>query len=180
MPRRDFLLAYLLETVFDNLSDEQAGQLIKAIFDYEIRREEPTFDDEMLQFVFDTVIKPKSDENMESYNKRCERQRSNVLKRWGKGKNDTTVYDGKSGMPKIPPYTNDTKHTDIDIDNDNDKSLSISTEAAKIAGDFSQLLGNRKISIKKRLELLRRYREMRETRSKEEVDQELLDYLAQE
>lgn len=184
MPRKDFLLAYLLESVFDNLSDEQAGKLIKAIFDYEIRKEEPAFEDSMLQFVFDTVIKPKSEDNMEKYQQTCESRRKNAQSRWKRsGKqmhtNDANAYKCMQNMQMHTNDANECKRYRYDIDNDNDKSLSISTEAEKIAEDFSQLLGNRKIGTRKRLDLFRKYQEMRKTRSREEVDSELLDYLAQ-
>lgn len=179
MARHDFLLSFELESVFDGFSDEQAGKLIKATFDYEKRRELTEFGDPLLQMMFDTVIRQKSDNNAEAYRLRCERQRANVLRRWEKGKTDTMVYDGKSGIPKIPPYTNDTKRTDIDIDID--KSMSIYNDEAKnFVEDFLALVADRKLSTGKKLRLLRQYTELRKTRAKEDVDRELLDSFAEE
>ena len=177
MPKHDFLLSYELEAVFDGFTDEQAGRLIKAVFDYEKRKELPEFGDPLLQMMFDTVIKQKSDENAKAYILRCEQQRKKVQKRWEKAKNNTAVYSGKNGIPNIPLYTNDTKHTDIDIDID--KSISIKDEAQKIAEDFLELLGSRKLSTSKQLSLMKKYREMRKEAPKEDVDRQLLDYLAE-
>ena len=176
MPKHDFLLSYELEAVFDSFTDEQAGRLIKAVFDYEKRKELPDFGDPLLQMMFDTVIKVKSDENAEAYILRCEQQRKKVQKRWEKAKKDTAVYRGKNGIPEIPVYTNDTKATDID--NDIDKSLSIKGEDEKVVEDFLHLLGPRKIPTGKKLRLLRRYKEAVKTRPKEDVERELLDYLS--
>lgn len=177
MPKHDFLLSYELEAVFDSFTDEQAGRLIKAVFDYEKRKELPEFGDPLLQMMFDTVIKQKSDDNAKAYILRCEQQRKNIQKRWTKAKNNTMVYNGKNGIPKIPLYTNDTKHTDIDIDID--KSISIDAEAQKLTKEFFELLGESKLSMSKRMELFRKYKEARKSRSKEDVDRELLDYLSQ-
>lgn len=176
MPKHDFLLSYELEAVFDSFSDEQAGRLIKAVFDYEKRKELPEFGDPLLQMMFDTVIKQKSDENAKAYILRCEQQRRNVQKRWNnrKAKGDTTVFNG---IPKIPSYTNDTKHTDIDIDID--KSISIDDDAEKITKDFFQLLGKTKIPTQKKMQLYHKYKVMRAESPKEDVDRELLDYLSQ-
>lgn len=178
MAKHEFLLHYELESVFDGFSDEQAGRLIKAVFDYEKRKELPEFGDPLLQMMFDTVIKQKSDENAKAYALRCEQQRKNVQKRWERRKKsakNTMVYDG---IPKIPPYTNDTKHTDIDIDID--KSISIDAEAQKLTKEFFELLGESKLIMSKRMELFRKYKEARKSRSKEDVDRELLDFLANE
>lgn len=171
-------MSYELEAVFDGFTDEQAGRLIKAVFDYEKRGELPEFEDPLLKMIFDTVIRQKSDANAEAYKQKCEMQRKKVQKRWEKAKKNTTVYNGKSGIPKIPMYTNDTEHTDIDIDID--KSISIKDDAAKLTKEFLQLTDGIKIETGKKLNLLRKYREMRQEAPKEEVDRQLLDYLGQE
>ena len=174
MPKHDFLLSYELEAVFDSFTDEQAGRLIKAVFDYEKRKELPEFGDPLLQMMFDTVIKQKSDENAKAYILRCEQQRKNAQRRWKdkeKMPRHTTAYNG------IPSHAMAAKHADIDIDID--KSISIKDEAQKIAEDFLELLGSRKLSTSKQLSLMKKYREMRKEAPKEDVDRQLLDYLAE-
>ena len=126
--------------------------------------------------------------------------RQNVQTRWSRYKekkntNDTSRYNS---IQNVQEYTNDTSRykaiqniqVGVDIDNDNDKSLSISNEslsndpqfleAQKTVKDFLELLGDRKISPGKKLKLMQRYKEMRKTKQKEDVDRELLDFLAEE
>ena len=200
MAKHEFLLHYELESVFDGFTDEQAGKLIKAMFDYEKRREVQAFDDPLLEMMFNNVIRPKLDENLKRYEETCKRMRQNVQARWSRYKekkntNDTSRYNG---IQNVQEYTNDTSRykaiqniqVGVDIDNDNDKSLSISNEslsnepqfleAQKTVKDFLELLGDRKISPGKKLKLMQRYKEMRKTKQKEDVDRELLDFLAEE
>lgn len=200
MAKHEFLLHYELESVFDGFTDEQAGKLIKAMFDYEKRREVQAFDDPLLEMMFNNVIRPKLDENLKRYEETCKRMRQNVQTRWSRYKekkntNDTSRYNS---IQNVQEYTNDTSRykaiqniqVGVDIDNDNDKSLSISNEslsndpqfleAQKTVKDFLELLGDRKISPGKKLKLMQRYKEMRKTKQKEDVDRELLDFLAEE
>lgn len=89
----NFLLKKSQQEVFDTLSDEQAGQLIKGIFKY-MR----TGDSEltgMMKAIF-IPIKNDIDKNEETYQKRCEKNRENIKKRWEKNsekiQEDTNVY----------------------------------------------------------------------------------------
>ena len=86
------------KAVIDELDDEQAGKLFRGMLNYFVDGEDPNFTD-VLKFVF-IPIKQQMDRDGCKYQKKCERNRANINKRWGK--NDTTVYDG------IRPYTNDT------------------------------------------------------------------------
>ena len=89
-------LPYEFKEVFDALTDEQAGALIKGVFYYEIQGVQPEFDnglvgDGVLQFAWNSHIKPKLDRIAENYAAKCAKNRENVAKRWKK--DDTTVYD---------------------------------------------------------------------------------------
>jgi hypothetical protein len=57
-----------------------------------------------------SIMEEEWKQDNDNYQKVCEKNRENVLKRWNNTKH-TTVYD------RIPL---DTKHTDYDSDNDND------------------------------------------------------------
>ena len=90
----NFLLKKSQQEVFDTLTDEEAGQLIKGIFKY-MR----TGDSElagMMKAIF-IPIKNDIDKNEESYQKRCEKNRENIKKRWEKDneeiQKDTNVYE---------------------------------------------------------------------------------------
>lgn len=90
----NFLLKKSQQEVFDTLSDEQAGQLIKGIFKYmRIGDSELTG---MMKAIF-IPIKNDIDKNEETYQKRCEKNRENIKKRWEKNsekiQEDTNVYE---------------------------------------------------------------------------------------
>ena len=186
MPKHEFLLHYELESVFDGFTDEQAGRLIKAMFDYEKRREVTVFDDPLLEMMFNNVIRPKLDENLKRYEETCKRLRENVQTRWSRYKakkntNDTSRYNCIQNVQEYTKDTsryNDIQNIQVGVDNDIDKSLSIKGEDEKVVEDFLHLLGPRKISPGKKLKLLRRYREAVKIRPKEDVERELLDYLS--
>ena len=110
--------------LIEGLTDEQLGQLTRALFIYardgEVINLEPVV---RMAFVF---IKDKIDRNQQKYQKKCERNRENIRKRWNKSNtndtkeneripNDTNVYE------RIP---NDTTRylSDSDSDSDNDVS----------------------------------------------------------
>ncbi len=120
MGKNSFKLFTDYAEIFDSLSDEQAGQLIKAIFAHETGEEYRL--DGLLNAVF-VPIRQQLDRNRESYNTMCEKNRQNIQKRWD---NDTTVSVG------IRPYNsvsaNDTKNTDTDKDKDTDTDTDKDTD----------------------------------------------------
>lgn len=108
--------------LIEGLTDEQLGQLTRALFIYardgEVINLEPVV---RMAFVF---IKDKIDRNQQKYQKKCERNRENIRKRWNKSNtnntkeneripNDTSVYE------RIP---NDTTRYLYDSDSDSDVS----------------------------------------------------------
>ena len=104
----NFLLKKSQQEVFRELSDIDAGKLIKGIFNYV-----NTGDSELdgyLKIVF-IPIKDYIDKNEENYQKRCEKNKENIKKRWEKKQKDTNVYG------RIPatyePIPNDTDNNHI-------------------------------------------------------------------
>lgn len=100
-------IPYEFSDVFSALSNEQAGELIKAMLDYEINKREPQLDG-VLQFAWASHIKPKMDKIAENYNKKCQINRENVAKRWAQDTNErkrtnTTV---KAVSHKYGTYSN--------------------------------------------------------------------------
>ena len=110
--------------LIEGLTDEQLGQLTRALFIYardgEVINLEPVV---RMAFVF---IKDKIDRNQQKYQKKCERNRENIRKRWNKSNtndtkgneripNDTNVYE------RIP---NDTTRYLSDSDSDSDSDAS--------------------------------------------------------
>lgn len=137
MEKRSFILYTENAQQWNMLSDEKAGQLIKAILTYAETGKEIETDDGMLIMLF-SIIKGKIDKDTEKYTKKCEKSRESVKKRWETEKasentrtksedaaecertqdntNDTNVYE------RIQPHTDD---TDNDSDSDNDNELSL-------------------------------------------------------
>lgn len=77
------------KSVIDELDNEQAGQLFKAMLDYFVNETVPDFRD-ALKIAF-IMIKQQMDRDANKYQKKCEKNRENINKRWNK--NNTTVYD---------------------------------------------------------------------------------------
>ena len=111
MIKKTLILFTELKEVFDTLSDEQAGQLIKAIFEYEQTNILPDLQG-LLKIVF-IPIRQSIDRNRVKYDNVCERNKENIGKRWNK--NNTKNTSGKIGINK------NTKNTDKDKDKDKDK-----------------------------------------------------------
>ena len=108
-----FLFHYDLKSKIDMLSDEIAGQVIKAAFDYAINGIVPNNADLGFRMVF-SDIKDDIDADSLNYNERCEKNRQAIQKRWDEYKRiqtNTNEYECKK---------TDTKHTDSDSDSDSD------------------------------------------------------------
>ena len=111
--KNSFLIYYEYEEQLSILSDEELGQLIRAIFKYEKNNEIPKFTG-VLQMAF-LFIKGNLDRDREKYDKRCE----------------TSANNGKLGgrPPKQKPNSKPNKNlkkpkkADNDIDTDNDNEI---------------------------------------------------------
>lgn len=115
--------------LIEGLTDEQLGQLTRALFIYardgEVINLEPVV---RMAFVF---IKDKIDRNQQKYQKKCERLRANAQKRWGmqKDANDTEAYN------HIQKHTNGCESMQLhangclyDSDSDSDSDVSKETD----------------------------------------------------
>lgn len=117
----NFLLKKSQQEVFNQLTDEEAGKLIKGIFQYATTGENKL--DGYLNIIF-IPIKNEIDKNEERYKKVCERNKENIEKRW-----NTKNTTGKSGIP------NDTKNTDnhnhIHLENKSNSNRGMGEEEEK-------------------------------------------------
>ena len=162
MDKKSFILFNDQIEIFDGLSDEDAGKLIKSIYKYANTGKTDTLSG-LLKIVF-IQFKNGIDRNYAKYEKVCERNRLNIEKRWG-NKNTT----GKSGIPL------DTKNTDSDskkesktdtkTDTDTDSKTDSKTKtnmSSKLDGaaasvlDYMNKLANRDFKhIKSNLDLIK-------------------------
>ena len=85
-----FVLEKDQKIIIDELSNEEAGIIFKAIYEYETTKKEPDLD-KTLKIVF-KQFKVKLDFYDEKYNTTCETNRKNIQNYWNKV-NDTNEYD---------------------------------------------------------------------------------------
>lgn len=124
------------------LSDENAGKVIKAVFEYADNEVIPQFDDMSLMMVF-IQARQSIDENFKKYTDRCEKNRQNIAKRYDSIQSNTNVYDGIQSNTSSTNATNKSKVNKIkenkskDIDNiilhDTDKSETVQDATPVVA-----------------------------------------------
>ena len=106
---KSFILHKDSLSILNKLSDEEAGKLFKAIFNFQTQNILPT--EKMIDCIFEPFLNQfKRDE--EKYQNVVERNKINIAKRWNKPNTKNTT--GKIGIPK------DTKNTDSDSKNKSD------------------------------------------------------------
>lgn len=107
MAKDSFILYLEQQEIFEMLTDEQAGQLIKNIFLYERTGQMPKMD-KMLNLAFVPIMQVL-DKNRRKYEEKCKKNKENIGKRWNK--ENTNVYERKK---------QNTNYTDNDNEYDND------------------------------------------------------------
>ena len=78
MDKNSFLIYLDYEEQFNLLTDEEVGQLMRAIIKYEKTGNMPKLDG-MLKMAF-SFIKTQLDRDREKYNKKCEQNKENAKK----------------------------------------------------------------------------------------------------
>ena len=108
--KKSFVLFNDLSIPVKSLSDEEAGKLFKAIFEYQNSgvKQELSASAEMA-FIF---VKQQLDRSQKKYEETCKKNSENAHKRWDKNKANNAVGCGR--MPT------DAKHADSDPDPDPD------------------------------------------------------------
>ena len=119
--QKGFIVYGDIQDVLKELDDEQVAQLFRGMVNYFVDGKAPKFTG-VLKFVW-IPIKQHMDRDAEKYEKRCEKNRENVKKRWER----TNEYE------RIRTYTND---TNINKDKDIDKGRDINKKPPE-SGDSS-------------------------------------------
>ena len=141
--KKGFILYADQKELFTQLSDEQAGKLIKHIFRY-VNDENPVSEDVIINIAF-TPIKQHLKRDLDKFNETKERRskagKIGMANRWQSITNDNNV------IPVITKHNKRlqsiTKITDNDNDNDNDNILHIYRAFAHLSlsvDDFNKLL----------------------------------------
>ena len=100
------------EPLFDRLTDEEAGQLLKAMMKYFNNGKEPEFESPLTDIIW-IQVKLQMNRNADKYKKKCEKNRESIKNYWDKIKENTNEYE------RIRTYTN---ATNKDKDRDRDKN----------------------------------------------------------
>lgn len=136
-----FILYVDQKEIIDTLTDNEAGKLLKAIFEYETTQKLPKLS-KTLNLVF-IPIKNALDRNREKYEKACEKNKKNISKRWNK--ENTKNTSGKNGIQK------DTKNTDNDNDSEHDNDSESDND-----NEHDSVNDTKKENIKEKIEAFRK------------------------
>lgn len=128
-----------------DLTDEQKGRLLDAMFNYH-NNNNFELSDPVIRMAF-SFFKETFKRDRDKYLKRCNKNRENVLKRWNT--NNTVVYDG---------IRSDTKHTDSDSDSESESDIKDIPDSEE-SGDFYITKKKRKLTGK-RLDAFNRFWEV--------------------
>lgn len=141
--KSSLVLPYDFEAVFEYLSVEQAGRLIRAIYAYERRDVEPDFsDDALLDITWKTNVKLKVDHNKQRYQEVVEARRQ-AGKMGGRPKNEENQTKPKKANGFLENQTKPKKadndcDNDCDCDCDKDIPSNIQTTSCKDIGTYPQ------------------------------------------
>ena len=129
--KKSFLIYHDNWELFESMSNDEAGQLFKALMRYSSNSEIIELPPQ-LKYVF-VLIKKQMDRDLEKYNSICERNQLNGLK-GGRPRNpeNPVGYLGTQNNPEKPKGTQNNpekpKKPDIDIDIDKDTDISNTEE----------------------------------------------------
>lgn len=122
MDKSSFLIYLDYEEQFNLLTDEQIGQLMRAIIKYEKTREIPQLNG-IVKMAF-SFIKTQLDRDREKYEARCEKNRENAKKGGRPRKNQKDnlkangFYENQMDAKKPDDDKEDEEDNEEDIDND--------------------------------------------------------------
>lgn len=124
--KKSFMIYLDNEKQVNMLTDEQAGKLFKALFEFAKDGTETDFNDGMIAMAF-SFMADSIKRDTEKYESICQKRAENIKKRWNKKQdegntNDTNVYNCN--------FCN-TNHTHIDKDKDIDKDKEIDIDKDK-------------------------------------------------
>lgn len=118
--KNSFILFQNYREYFEDLTGDEAKELLFAIFDYEKTRTKPVNLSTKVSCYF-LVIKQQLDKQYQEYMNIAKKNRENINKRWNKDiPKDTKNTNGINGNKVIPKILDNDIDNDIDIDNGSD------------------------------------------------------------
>jgi hypothetical protein len=138
--KKSFVLYVNQRAQFDQLNDEQAGQLIKHLFAY-VNDENPQSDDLIINLAF-TPIMQALKRDLVKYEERAERSRKNG-KKGGRPTNPQEPKEptGFSGLPQEPEKPDSVNGSVSDNDSGTDNGILLEKETKKTFKFKTYLIG---------------------------------------
>ena len=129
--QKGFVIYGDVQTVVDELNDEQVGKLFRAMLTYFATGKAPKFDG-VLKYVW-IPIKQQMDRDKEKYDAKCEKNRAKIQKYWDGVKANTNEYNS------IQTYSNATNtktntNTDTNTKKDTDTDTTTNTDTKSVSG----------------------------------------------
>lgn len=116
MEKTSFLMYIEYQELLEDLTDEELGKLLRAIFEYETTKKEPNFTG-LLKMAFN-FIKANLNRDRKKYDKRCETSAINGSK-GGRPRNEKP-NSKPNEKPKKPKKADNDNDNEDDNDNDNE------------------------------------------------------------
>lgn len=119
----------------DMLSDEQAGKLFKALFDFSISGKVPEFSDGMLMMCF-SFLSAQIERDTAKYKEKCERNRQTALEREKnrRERNSTNVHESHQEKEKEEKNENEEEEKE----KENEKEKKEKSDRSQIESDFEE------------------------------------------
>ena len=129
--KKGFLLLNNQYEVIETLNDEQAGQLLKAFFDYNLGKEIKL--NGLMRTVFNN-FKVVFDENEQKYQEKCEKNKQNIENYWKKIKEqNTNEYECiQSNTNVYEKIRTNTMATNININKNINTNINTNTNKSKL------------------------------------------------
>ena len=105
--------------IFEQLTDEQLGQLTRHMLSFAKTGEEPNIEDPIVKLSF-AFIKDDMERNKRKYEEKCERLRANARKRWDKKQLDTEASEDMQKHTNVCKSMQLHANAQIAMHNDND------------------------------------------------------------
>lgn len=125
--KRDVLIPHKFLSIFETLAkqgkDKQATELIIAIIRFDMTGEEPIINDDGVAFVWESVIKPQLEENIQKYKDVSKARSEAVGNRYKQDNTNATNEYNCSNSNQMNDKNTIVTDIDIDVDIDNDSEL---------------------------------------------------------
>lgn len=126
--QKGFVVYGDVQAVVDELNDEQAGKLFRAMISYFATGKAPKFDG-ILKYVW-IPIRQQMDRDKEKYDAKCEKNRKNIKEYWERTKENERIQTNTNAT-NTKTNTDTNTDTDTNTKKDTDTTTTTKTNAAQ-------------------------------------------------